>query len=121
MTEITKHTPGMFSWADLATTDPDGAKKFYSGLLGWTYADDSMGDAGVCSRALLNGKDVCALFSQQAAEAKAGVPPHWSAYITVEKLGGKVSRPGTDIPNIGRFALLQDPQGVAFAVLQPAM
>ena len=37
MTIHTKHAPGTFSWAELATTDADGAKKFYGSLLGWTY------------------------------------------------------------------------------------
>ena len=36
MTEVTRHEPGSFSWAELATTDPKGAKDFYTALFGWT-------------------------------------------------------------------------------------
>jgi predicted enzyme related to lactoylglutathione lyase len=58
--------------------------------------------------------------------APAYVPPHWLAYIAVDnvdasaakikELGGKVLMAPTDIPNIGRFAPVTDPQGAAFAI-----
>jgi len=57
-------------------------------------------------------------------------PPHWIIYVgtpdvdaTVEaseKLGGKILKPAADIPNVGRFAVLSDPQGAAFAVFTPS-
>lgn len=43
MTRVTRHEPGSFCWAELATTDPKDAKEFYGSLFGWTAADDSMG------------------------------------------------------------------------------
>jgi predicted enzyme related to lactoylglutathione lyase len=61
------------------------------------------------------------------------MPPHWMPYFQVEdcdaaaanaaKLGGTVCVPPTDIPSIGRFAVLQDPTGATFSVIkmeQPA-
>ena len=61
--------------------------------------------------------------------AKAGASPHWLSYVCVpsvdesvsqaEGLGAKVTVPGTDIPTVGRFAILSDPQGVVFAVFMP--
>src|ERR671924_16979 len=46
--ERTEHSPGTFSWADLGTTDPEGAKAFYTGLLGWEPEDNPIpGDGGV--------------------------------------------------------------------------
>jgi predicted enzyme related to lactoylglutathione lyase len=55
-----------------------------------------------------------------------GMPPNWCAYLAtndvdasakkVSALGGKIMVPPTDIPNIGRFAIVADPQGAAFAL-----
>ncbi len=64
------------------------------------------------------------------ADAKArGVPPHWMIYVGVHdddattartrSLGGTVNVPPSDIPKVGRFAVLADPQGAHFAILQP--
>jgi predicted enzyme related to lactoylglutathione lyase len=60
----------------------------------------------------------------------AATPPHWIIYVgspdvdatveAAEKLGGKVLKPASDIPNVGRFAVLSDPQGAAFAVFNPS-
>jgi len=59
-----------------------------------------------------------------------GVPAHWLVYSAVTdvdgsaklagELGGKVLSPPMDIPNVGRFAVLQDPQGAGFAVYKGA-
>ena len=58
------------------------------------------------------------------------MPPHWSVYFAVEdcdastatatRLGGSVLTPPTDIPGVGRFAVLRDPQGAIFSVLEAA-
>ena len=60
---------------------------------------------------------------------KMGAPPHWLTYIgtpnvdetavQAASLGGKVLRQPGDIPTIGRFAVLQDPQGAVFAAFTP--
>jgi len=62
-------------------------------------------------------------------EEDPSAPPHWIIYIgtpdvdatveAAEKLGGKVLKGAADIPNVGRFAVLADPQGAAFAVYTP--
>jgi predicted enzyme related to lactoylglutathione lyase len=129
MPEITKHVTGMFSWADMGTTDVPGAKKFYSGLFGWTYQDDPMGPDSVYSRALSGGKDVCAIYPQQADQAKQGIPPYWASYITVESadalaqkaasLGGKAMMPPFDVFDAGRMVVVQDPSGAAIAGWEP--
>jgi predicted enzyme related to lactoylglutathione lyase len=64
------------------------------------------------------------------AQIPANVPSHWTTYFAVtncdksvaqiEKLGGKILMPARDIPNVGRFAVCNDPQGAKFAILQPA-
>jgi uncharacterized protein len=63
------------------------------------------------------------------AAQKMGAPQHWIGYVQTddvdatakkaEELGGRVYHPGTDIPTVGRFAILADPQGATFAVFKP--
>ena len=51
MGERTSYVPGTFSWAELATSDQDAAKRFYSQLFGWTYSDQPLGDGQTYSMA----------------------------------------------------------------------
>lgn len=116
---------GRFVWFDLMTTEPAGAETFYGELVGWqtqqweteafTYTMWANGDA------TLGG--VVELPEEARA---AGTPPHWLSYVAVDdvdataarasELGGSVLHPPTDIPSVGRFAVIQDPQGAAIAV-----
>ena len=83
MGERTKYTPGTFSWTDLNTTDPEGAKAFYSGLFGWETEDLPVGDGQTYTMAKIGGKNVAAISGQQQ-QRDAGVPPAWNNYITVQ-------------------------------------
>src|SRR5688572_10732301 len=84
MAVLTQHAPGTFSWPELATTDQDGAKKFYGALFGWTSKDFPMGpDAGVYTIFEKNGKDASALLTLNPEQIRMGLPPNWGAYITV--------------------------------------
>jgi predicted enzyme related to lactoylglutathione lyase len=49
---------GMFSWADLTTTDVQAAKRFYFELFGWSLEDMPAGDAGTYTMARKDGLDV---------------------------------------------------------------
>jgi predicted enzyme related to lactoylglutathione lyase len=115
---------GMFSWAELATPDVEGAKRFYTGLLGWTTM---LAPVEGMSYTLVKAGDE-QIAGIMGVQCEAGeMPPHWGVYITVddvdatarkaEELGGTVLMPPTDIPNVGRFSALRDPQGVAFSVI----
>ena len=131
MTEVTKHEPGSFSWAELATSDPPGAKKFYSGLFGWSLRDNPMGPGpdDVYTLLQIAGKDVAALYKMMKEQAAQGVPPNWMCYVTVESadetakkarsLGGKAITEPFDVMDYGRMAVLQDPEGAIFSVWQP--
>jgi uncharacterized protein len=129
MGERTKYTPGTFSWTDLATTDQDAAKQFYGQLFGWTAIDNPVGDGVVYSMMQLGGKDVAAISPQPQQQAEAGVPPMWNSYVTVEsanatadraqKLGGTVHAPPFDVMDVGRMAVIQDPQGAFFMPWEP--
>ncbi len=129
MKKITKHTPGMFSWTDLGTTDPDAAKTFYSELFGWRFEDMPMGDAGFYSMARLEGEDAAAVFPQPEEERSQGVPPHWTCYFTVDDVdasakkvsenGGTVLAAPFDVYDFGRMCVFAEPAGGVAALWQP--
>jgi len=115
---------GAFSWNELMTNDVAGAKAFYSELLGWTLTDmDS--SCGSYTMAKSGETEVAGIMATPA-EAE-NMPPNWGAYVTVndadsmgsrvEKLGGKVCVPPQDIPDVGRFTVIQDPQGALLMLI----
>ena len=122
-----KHAPGSFCWAELATTDGPGAKKFYSDLFGWEAHDSPVGPDMVYTMLKLNGKDVGALY--QKGEMMKDVPTHWASYISVanadevaakaKALGGTVVKEPFDVMDVGRMAVIIDPTGAAFCIWQP--
>jgi uncharacterized protein len=129
MAERTKYSPGTFSWTDLATTDQDAAKQFYGALFGWQAVDYPVGDGVVYSMMLVDGKDVAAISPQPQQQRDAGIPPVWNSYVTVESadqaadrakgLGATVHAPAFDVMDVGRMAVIQDPQGAFFMVWEP--
>lgn len=131
MAERTSYTPGTFSWVDLATTDQDGAKQFYSGLFGWVADDQPVGDGMTYSMMTMDGKPVAAIATQPQQQRDAGVPPAWQSYVTVESadaaadkataLGGTVHAPPFDVMDVGRMAVIQDPQGGFFMLWEPKL
>ena len=126
MTLTATHAPGTFCWADLGTTDTAAAKRFYTGLFGWSVEDRPMGGDQYYTMFELGGKVVAALYQQQEDQRKAGIPPSWLSYITVEsadrsaaraaELGGNILAPAFDVLEVGRMALIQDPTGAVVAL-----
>jgi uncharacterized protein len=126
MTTKTEHQHGAFSWAELATTDADAAKKFYGGLFGWTFDDSPAGPDMIYTMCKLGGKSASALY-KMGAEMK-GVPPHWASYISVADVdattkkakdnGGKVVKDPFDVMEFGRMSVIQDPTGAALCLWQ---
>ncbi len=124
MGERTSHPPGTFSWTDLSTPDPDGAKRFYTGLFGWETEDLPLPDGGVYTFLRKDGKEVAAL-----SAAREGQMTAWLSYITVEDADAVASRAAElgatqlgepfDVMEAGRMGLIQDPTGAVFAVWQP--
>lgn len=120
--------PNSFCWGELATTDAAAAKSFYSGLFGWSLKESS---DGMPYTELANGGQPIGGIMAMSGPQWEGVPPHWGIYFMVEDcdasaakagaLGGKVCVPPTDIPHVGRFAVVQDPQGAAFSIIKLAM
>lgn len=115
---------GAFSWNELMTTDLAGAQVFYGELLGWTFNEDN--SAGMpYTLVKAGGEDVGGMMAMPP-EAK-GAPSAWGSFVTVddvdkqagrvESLGGKVIMPPMDIPNVGRFAVISDPQGAMLTLI----
>jgi uncharacterized protein len=124
MGERTEHAPGTFSWADLSTSDTDGAKAFYTGLFGWDTEDTPIPEGGVYTMLSKGGKNVAAL-----SGAREGQPSAWNSYVTVESAdasaaaakehGGTLAMEAFDVMDVGRMAVVQDPTGAFFAVWEP--
>ncbi|NUP06080.1 MAG: VOC family protein [Polyangiaceae bacterium] len=121
----TEHKHGSFSWAELATTDADAAKKFYGPLFGWKFNDTPAGDMTYTMN-LLGDQAASALY-KMGAEMK-GMPPHWACYISVDDVdattkkasanGGKVMKEPFDVMEFGRMSVIQDPSGAALCLWQ---
>ena len=127
--EFTSHTPGTFSWPELATTDQKGAVAFYRRLFDWGLNDQPMGPTETYSMFQMRGKEVGAAYTMRPEERQSGAPPHWNSYVTVKSvddavkkaqgLGAKVLAPAFDVMDAGRMAILQDPTGAVFQVWEP--
>jgi uncharacterized protein len=115
---------GEFSWHELVTSDINSAKNFYRELLGWSTFDVQVGDTSYTIAK--NGDRVVAGMMPLSAQVQ-GIPPYWGAYVTVNdvdavafkagELGAKILVPPMDIPNIGRFCTLQDPEGAIVSII----
>lgn len=120
-----KNIPGSFCWNELATTDREKAKTFYTQLFGWDSQTSEMTNI-TYTVFLLDEKPIAGML--QITEEMGDMPPHWLPYFAVadcdqssanaQELGGKVMAPPTDIPGTGRFSVLLDSQGAAFAILE---
>jgi predicted enzyme related to lactoylglutathione lyase len=113
---------GSLCWNELATKDPAASLDFYSKLFGWTgkvspeYTEIHLGETGIGGmRTIAEGDPT---------------PPNWMPYFLVndcnavtdkvQARGGNVCVPPTDIPHVGRFSVVNDPQGAFFAMITPS-
>jgi uncharacterized protein len=120
--------PNNFVWYELMTSDAKAAEGFYSKVVGWKAQDS--GHPGM-NYTLLHAGDVpiAGLMALPKEACDAGAKPGWSGYVGVDdvdayvgritKAGGKVHVPPTDIPDVGRFAMVADPQGAVFCLFKP--
>jgi predicted enzyme related to lactoylglutathione lyase len=112
---------GQFFWYDVMTTDTKAAAKFYGAVVGWGTQDASSSGQDY-TLFTVNGQGVAGLMPIPAHAT--GMPPCWMGYIwaddvdamsaRLEKEGGKIHRPPTDVPGVIRFAVVSDPQGAGF-------
>ena len=118
---------GTLCFNELYTTNVDAAGKFYTNVVGWKTQSHDMGPMGVYTLFNRPGDDKNNVGGMMAMPpTMKGVPSHWLAYFAVpdvdaytkkaQSLGGNVMVPPTEIPNIGRFAVVTDKEGAAFAL-----
>jgi predicted enzyme related to lactoylglutathione lyase len=116
--------PNSLCWNELMTRDVGKAKDFYGTALGWSFQSLPMGDFEYVMLKV-GERDNGGMMAMEGPMWE-GVPPHWMVYFAVadvdatckkiEETGGKVCVPPTDIP-VGRFAVVNDPQGATFSVI----
>jgi predicted enzyme related to lactoylglutathione lyase len=115
---------GRFVWHELLTTDTAGAAAFYPKVLPWRTAPSSMPGYTIWMAGQTQIGGLMALPADGGS-----TPPHWLVYVgtpnvdstcsQAQGLGARVVKSPADIPNVGRFAVLADPQGATFAVFTP--
>ncbi len=114
-----------FVWYELSTSDAPAACAFYQAVFGWNLKDGAMPELQY-TLASVGTTEVAGIMATPAEAANAGARPCWTGYISVPDVdahttrvtqaGGMVYVPPTDIPGIGRFAIVADPQGADFAL-----
>jgi predicted enzyme related to lactoylglutathione lyase len=120
-------TVGRFVWHELHTSDRTEAIKFYTTLMRWGTQEVTIDPGDPYVLCLLQGEQEAGITK---SKAPAHVPSHWLPYIAVDdvdkaaakaaELGAKILQSPMDIPSIGRFAAVMDPQGAPFAIFKDA-
>src|SRR5882757_554216 len=120
---------GSFIWYELITPDPVGAKAFYDAVVGWTIEPQPSGEMDYRMISRSDGRMAGGVMRLTDEMASHGARPIWLGYINVddvdatvasiEQAGGKALLAAFDIPNIGRIAMVTDPQGAPFYVMKP--
>jgi uncharacterized protein len=120
--------PVSLSWNELSTRDMGAAKAFYTKVFPWTAHANPMPDGNEYVEWQIDGKSIGGGMTM-GPQFPPQVPPFWLVYFAVanadntvkraQELGAKVMSPAMDIPQ-GRMAVLTDPQGASFAIIQLA-
>jgi uncharacterized protein len=123
--EPAKPTVGHFVWNELSSKDAEASVKFYSQIGGFTPSKMEMGEMGTYHILSSDGQSRAGIMKSPMPEA----PHTWLPYVQVasadqtadkaKRLGATIVVPPTDIPNVGRFAILVDSQGGGTGILQP--
>ncbi|WP_037576072.1 VOC family protein [Phaeacidiphilus oryzae] len=126
MDKPTTHTP---CWVELGTSDPEAAKRFYAAVFGWRAATDPRPEAGGYTILHLGESTADAPVAALMGLMGEGQPTAWSiafsvtdadaAVAAVRKAGGSLIVDPMDVFEEGRYAVVADPSGAAFALWQP--
>ncbi len=128
MTLLSESIEGTFGWIDLATSDAEGAKGFYSAVFGWTF-EDMPTDAGPdYTMFQFDGHGTCGMYQQPPEMSEQGIPPCWNSYIAVndadamtakaESLGARVLQQPFDVMDVGRMSVISDLDGAIVSLWQ---
>ena len=115
-------------WHELNTWDALEARNFYRRTLGWSFEQITLPDGEPYWLARKNGKTIGGVYSLSAPKYN-GIPAHWMTYMAVDDIdqaerettsaGGEVTRPATEIPGIGRVAIVTDASGALIGLIEP--
>jgi uncharacterized protein len=121
--------PGDFIWYELMTPDAEGSKAFYDAVVGWTVGEAVAEFNGYRMINTSDGGFAGGVLPLNDEMKQHGARPTWLGYLNVrdvdskaaaiEAAGGKTLMPPTDIPNVGRIAMVADPHGAPFYVMKP--
>jgi uncharacterized protein len=121
--------PSNFVWYELVTSDAKAAEAFYRGVVGWD-ADVQPGMAAGEPYTILKAGEVpvAGMLAMPKEFFASGGKPGWIGYIgvddveaytkSVQEAGGKLHRAVDEIPSVGRFSVVADPQGTMFVLFQ---
>ena len=119
------YSPGTFVWHEMRTTEVAKAQAFYGALFGWTFKRSEMVEIEY-HLVHLGDKPIAGMFNSTGHE----MPPHWGSFISVPDVdaaaeattaaGGQVCNGPEDIPGVGRFVMISDPQGAFVALYRNA-
>ena len=120
---------GDFIWYELITTEPDGAKAFYDAVVRWNIETESQFPTGYRMIGRSDGGFAGGVLPLTDEMQQHGARPTWLGYLhvedvdasvaSIEQAGGKALMPAFDIPNVGRVAMVTDPQGAPFYIMKP--
>ena len=121
-----------FPWHELYVPDVQAAIDFYTNALGMGTQDMDAGPMGIYKMFTVNGTAVAGSMSTTSQElASHNIPPHWAVYMSVDDVdarlekvkaaGGTVVVDPMDIPDVGRMALIADPQGAHIWLYKASM
>jgi hypothetical protein len=120
---------GAFIWYELMTSDPEGSKAFYDAVVGWNVGEGAAEYNGYRMINRSDGGFAGGVLPLTDEMQQHGARPTWLGYIcvpdvdqavsSIESAGGKALMPAFDIPNVGRIAMVSDPQGAPFYVMKP--
>jgi predicted enzyme related to lactoylglutathione lyase len=132
-TEMAGPKTGSFCWTEIASSDAEKCMAFYSNVFGWNFKKSDATDGAFAYNEFSTGGDYPAGGLYQISPEFFGgedkvPPPHFMSYVAVDdvdenaklavELGGKIIREPMDIPNTGRFAVIQDPTGGMIATFK---
>jgi uncharacterized protein len=123
------HEPGSFTWSELTCRDVEVAKPFYAAVFGWESTSPPFAEGSGYTVFSLPGVEIPVAGMVQMDDLwPEEIAPHWMVYFAVAdtdrtaaratELGGSVAMEPFDLFNVGRVAVLTDPEGAQFSVLQ---
>jgi predicted enzyme related to lactoylglutathione lyase len=126
--ESSRSKPSKFIWYELITPDPVGAKAFYDSVVGWNVGEGAAEYQGYRMINRADGGFAGGVLELTDEMKQHGARPVWLGYLYVDDVDGAVARIEQDggkslmthdIPNVGRIAMVTDPQGAPFYVMTP--